>query len=144
VRDVPLIAVSAFTGKGIDQLMKAAFQARRIWSQRVSTGKLNRWFEDAITENPPPAPGGKRIKLRYITQAKTRPPGFVVKCSHPELLQESYKRYLVNGLRDDFNLPGVPVRLWFRGTADTNPFAGRTKPGRSKLRKHLGKPKPER
>jgi len=120
VRDVPLIAVSAFTGKGIDQLMKAAFQARRIWSQRVSTGKLNRWFEDAITENPPPAPGGKRIKLRYITQAKTRPPSFVIFGTRIDDLPESYRRYLVNGIRRELGFGGVPVRLIIR--APKNPF----------------------
>ena len=120
VRDVPLVAVSAFTGKGIDQLMKAAFQARRIWSQRVSTGKLNRWFEDAITENPPPAPGGKRIKLRYITQAKTRPPSFVIFGTRIDDLPESYRRYLINGIRRELGFGGVPVRLIIR--APKNPY----------------------
>ncbi len=120
VRDVPLIAVSAFTGKGIDQLMKAAFKARRIWSQRVSTGKLNRWFEDAISENPPPAPGGKRIKLRYITQAKTRPPSFVIFGTRVDDLPESYRRYLVNGIRRELGFGGVPVRLIIR--APKNPY----------------------
>ena len=120
VRDVPLIAVSAFTGKGIDQMMKAAFNTRRIWSQRVSTGKLNRWFEDAIEENPPPAPGGKRIKLRYITQAKTRPPSFVIFGTRIDALPESYRRYLVNGIRRELGFGGVPVRLIIR--APKNPY----------------------
>ena len=120
VRDVPLIAVSAFTGKGIDQLIKAAFEVRRIWSQRVSTGKLNRWFEDAITENPPPAPGGKRIKLRYITQAKTRPPSFVIFGTRVDDLPESYRRYLINGIRRELGFGGVPVRLIIR--APKNPY----------------------
>jgi GTP-binding protein len=75
---VPLLAVSARTGKGLDQLLAAAFEIRETWSKRVSTGQLNRWFEEAVEKNPPPAPGGKRIKLRYITQVNTRPPSFVV------------------------------------------------------------------
>ncbi|MEW4468069.1 ribosome biogenesis GTPase Der [Parasphingorhabdus sp. JC815] len=120
VRDVPLIAVSAFTGKGIDQLMKAAFNTRRVWSQRVATGKLNRWFEDAIEDNPPPAPGGKRIKLRYITQAKTRPPSFVIFGTRVDDLPESYRRYLINGIRRQLGFGGVPVRLIIR--SPKNPF----------------------
>lgn len=120
IRDVPLIAVSAFTGKGIDQLLQAAFKTRRIWSQRVSTGTLNRWFEDAIEDNPPPAPGGKRIKLRYITQAKTRPPSFVIFGTRVDDLPESYRRYLINGIRHKLGFGGVPVRLIIR--APKNPY----------------------
>lgn len=120
VRDVPLITISAFTGKGIDQLMKAVFNSRRVWSQRVSTGKLNRWFEDAIEANPPPAPGGKRIKLRYITQAKTRPPSFVIFGTRVDQLPESYRRYLINGIRRELGFGGVPVRLIIR--APDNPY----------------------
>ncbi len=120
VRGVPLIAVSAFTGKGIDQLMRAAFAIRKTWSQRVPTGKLNRWFEDAVAENPPPAPGGKRVKLRYITQAKTRPPSFVIFGTRIDELPESYRRYLVNGIRRELGFGGVPVRLIIR--APKNPF----------------------
>ncbi len=120
VRDVPMIAVSAFTGKGIDQLMKAAFNTRRIWSQRVPTGQLNRWFEDAIDDNPPPAPGGKRIKLRYITQAKTRPPSFVIFGTRVDDLPESYRRYLTNGIRKKLGFGGVPIRLIIR--SPKNPY----------------------
>ncbi len=120
VRDVPLIAVSAFTGNGINQVMKAAFDVRKIWSQRVPTGKLNRWFEDAMDDNPPPAPGGKRIKLRYITQAKTRPPSFVIFGTRVDALPESYRRYLVNGIRRKLGFGGVPVRLIIR--APKNPY----------------------
>lgn len=120
VRDVPLIAVSAFTGKGIDQLVSAAFQVRKTWSQRVPTGKLNRWFEDAIEDNPPPAPGGKRIKLRYITQAKTRPPSFVIFGTRVDDLPESYRRYLINGIRKNLGFGGVPVRLIIR--SPKNPY----------------------
>lgn len=120
VRDVPLIAISAFTGKGINELMKAAFNTRRIWSQRVATGKLNRWFEDAIEDNPPPAPGGKRIKLRYITQAKTRPPSFVIFGTRVDDLPESYRRYLTNGIRKKLGFGGVPIRLIIR--SPKNPY----------------------
>ncbi len=121
VRGVPLIAVSARTGKGLDQLLGAAFELRETWSKRVATGALNRWFDDALGANPPPAPGGKRIKLRYITQAKTRPPGFVVFGTRLELLPESYRRYLVNGIRRELGFDAVPIRLTLRSAK--NPFA---------------------
>jgi GTP-binding protein len=120
VRGVPLIAVSARTGKGIDQLLSAAFEVRDIWSRRVSTGELNRWFERAVENNPPPAPGGKRIKLRYITQVNTRPPSFVLFGTRVDELPESYKRYLVNGIRKELGFGAVPVRLHAR--APKNPF----------------------
>ena len=84
---------------------------RETWSQRVSTGALNRWFEEAIEKNPPPAPGGKRIKLRYITQVGTRPPTFVLFGTRTDQLPESYRRYLVNGMRKDLGFGAVPVRL---------------------------------
>ena len=121
IRGVPLLAVSARTGKGLDDLLAAAFTVREAWSQRVPTGLLNRWFEDALTANPPPAPGGKRIKLRYITQAKTRPPGFVLFGTRLDLLPESYQRYLVNGIRRELGFGSVPVRLTLRSAK--NPFA---------------------
>jgi GTP-binding protein len=117
---VPLLAVSAATGKGLDQLLAAAFEIRDIWSKRVSTGQLNRWFEDALEKNPPPSPGGKRIKLRYITQVNTRPPSFVVFGNRTDEVPESYRRYLVNGLRKEMNFGGVPIRLATRGRG--NPF----------------------
>jgi GTP-binding protein len=117
---VPLLTVSAVTGKGIDQLLKAAFDIRDVWSSRVSTGQLNRWFEEAIDKNPPPSPGGKRIKLRYITQVNTRPPAFVVFGSRTELLAESYRRYLMNGMRRELGFGAVPIRLEWRGSK--NPF----------------------
>jgi GTPase len=120
VRGVPLITVSAMTGKGIDHLLQAAFDVRAAWSQRVSTGALNRWFETAVERNPPPAPGGRRIKLRYITQIKTRPPSFVVFGNRVEELPESYRRYLVNGVRADLGFGAVPVRLTLRG--GKNPY----------------------
>jgi GTP-binding protein len=95
------------------------------------------WLAEMTVAHPPPAPAGRRIKLRYMTQVKTRPPGFVIMCSHPESLPEAYKRYLINGLRDAFDLQGTPVRLFLRSQNDKNPFKGRSKPGPSKLRKHL-------
>jgi GTP-binding protein len=119
-RGVPLLTVSGQTGKGLDALLGAAFEIRETWSQRVATGALNRWFEQAVEKNPPPAPGGKRIKLRYITQVTTRPPTFVVFGNRTEQLPESYRRYLVNGLRKDLGFGAVPVRLSFRG--GRNPF----------------------
>ncbi|MGE5562546.1 MAG: ribosome biogenesis GTPase Der [Bacillota bacterium] len=120
LRDVPLLTVSAKTGKGIDMILKVAFELREAWSKRVPTGELNRWFESAIDANPPPAPKGQRIKLRYITQVKTRPPSFVVFGNRLEELPESYRRYLLNAMRRDLELGPVPLRLDFRGRS--NPF----------------------
>jgi GTPase len=120
LRDVPVLTVSAKTGKGVDTILKVAFELREAWSRRVSTGELNRWFETAVDANPPPAPKGQRIKLRYITQVKSRPPTFVVFGNRTEELPESYRRYLVNSLRRDLKLGPVPMRLDFRGRA--NPF----------------------
>jgi GTP-binding protein len=124
-RGIPLLTVSGKTGKGIDTLLKVAFETREIWSKRVSTGQLNRWFEAAVERNPPPAVAGRRLKIRYITQAKTRPPGFVLSCSRPDAIPQSYVRYLVNNLRDTFDMPGVPIRMMLR--ASDNPFAGKAK-----------------
>ena len=120
VKGVPLLAVSAVTGKGLDDMVRAAFELRDAWSMRVSTGKLNRWFDRALAANPPPAPGGRRIKLRYITQAKTRPPGFVLFGTRLDQLPESYQRYLVNGIRRELGFAAVPVRLTLR--SPKNPF----------------------
>ena len=120
LRDVPLLTVSAKTGKGIDAILKVAFELREAWSKRVPTGELNRWFESAVDANPPPAPKGQRIKLRYITQVKTRPPSFVVFGNRLEELPESYRRYLLNAMRRDLQLGPVPLRLDFRGRG--NPF----------------------
>ncbi|OJU15363.1 MULTISPECIES: ribosome biogenesis GTPase Der [unclassified Sphingomonas] len=120
VKGVPLLTVSGATGKGIDQLIAAAFETRAAWSRRVPTGELNRWFERAIEANPPPAPGGKRIKMRYVTQIKTRPPSFVIFGTRVDQLPASYERYLMNGLRRDLGFGAVPVRLTLR--APRNPF----------------------
>ncbi|WP_300973770.1 ribosome biogenesis GTPase Der [Sphingomonas sp. LHG3406-1] len=120
LKGVPVLTVSAVTGKGIDQLIQAAFTLREGWNRRVPTGELNRWFEAAVEQNPPPAPGGKRIKLRYITQIKTRPPTFVAFGTRVDQLPESYRRYLLNSLRKEFGLGAVPLRLTLR--APKNPF----------------------
>lgn len=121
VRGVPIMTVSGATGKGLDDLIRVAFETRTAWSQRVSTGILNRWFERALEANPPPAPGGKRIKLRYITQNKTRPPTFVLFGTRLDDLPESYRRYLVNGIRKELGFGAVPVRLTLRSAK--NPYA---------------------
>ncbi len=120
LKDVALLTVSGKTGKGIDTILQVAFELREAWSRRVTTGELNRWFEAAIEANPPPAPKGQRIKLRYITQVSSRPPTFVVFGNRTEELPESYRRYLVDALRRDLKLGAVPIRLNFRGRA--NPF----------------------
>ena len=137
LRGAPLVTVSAKTGKGLDRLHAAIMRAYDVWNRRVPTAALNRWLIGMLEQHPPPAPQGKRIKLRYMTQAKTRPPGFVVMCSHPDKIPASYTRYLVNGLREDFDMPGTPIRLYMRGQADKNPYKGRKKAAPSKLRKHL-------
>jgi len=121
VRGLPLMSVSARTGKGLNAMIAAAFKLRASWSKRVPTAALNRWFDDALSANPPPAPGGKRIKLRYITQAKTRPPGFVLFGTRLDDLPMSYQRYLINGIRRELGFDAVPVRLTLR--MPKNPFA---------------------
>ncbi|KEJ90099.1 ribosome biogenesis GTPase Der [Sulfitobacter donghicola] len=136
LRGAPLITVSAKTGRGLDRLHQAIMRAYEVWNRRVTTAQLNRWLSGMMEAHPPPAPQGKRIKMRYMTQAKTRPPGFVVMCSHPDKVPDSYSRYLVNGLRLDFDMPGTPIRLWMRGQSDANPYKGRKKNAPSKLRKH--------
>ena len=120
VKGVPLLTVSGATGKGIDTLIQVAFETRTAWSQRVSTGVLNRWFERALEANPPPAPGGRRIKLRFITQNKTRPPTFVLFGTRLDELPESYNRYLINGIRRELGFGAVPVRLHLRN--QKNPY----------------------
>ena len=139
LRGAPLITVSAKTGRGLDRLQEAVMRAHEVWNRRINTSHLNRWLSGMVEAHPPPAPGGRRIKLRYMTQAKTRPPGFVVMCSYPDKIAESYSRYLVNGLREDFDMPGTPIRLWMRGQGDQNPYKNKKKSTPSRLRKHLGK-----
>ncbi|UVO54492.1 ribosome biogenesis GTPase Der [Sphingomonas sp. SUN039] len=128
VRGVPLLTLSALSGKGLHLLIKVAFETRAAWSRRVSTGRLNRWFERALEANPPPAPGGRRIKLRYATQIKSRPPSFVIFGTRVDELPESYRRYLVNGLRRELDFGAVPIRLTFR--APKNPFSDGKSTGR--------------
>ena len=125
VRGVQAVTVSAETGRGLDRLMEAVVRTHEVWNRRISTGRLNRWLEEAVAQHPPPAVAGRRLKLKYMTQVKTRPPGFVLSCSRPDAVPESYLRYLVNGLREAFDLPGVPVRVAVR--ASDNPYAGRAR-----------------
>lgn len=137
LRGAPLVTVSAKTGRGLDRLRTAVEKAHDVWNRRITTAQLNRWLVGMLEQHPPPAPGGRRIKLRYMTQAKTRPPGFVVMCSHPDKLPESYTRYLINGLRDDFGMPGTPIRLHMRSQSAKNPYKAKKKAGPSSLRKHI-------
>jgi GTP-binding protein len=125
VRGVPIVAVSGLMGEGIDRLMGAIEQAYSVWNKRVPTASLNRWFEQAVDANPPPAVSGRRLKLNYMTQTKARPPSFVVFCSRADAVPQSYLRYLVNSLREFFDLPGTPVRITLREKA--NPFAHKRK-----------------
>ena len=139
LRGAPLVTVSAKTGRGLDRLRVAVEKAHDVWNRRVPTARLNQWLSEMVEAHPPPAPGGRRIRLRYMTQAKTRPPGFVVMCSHPDKVPASYTRYLVNGLRESFDMPGTPIRLWMRSQSDDNPFKDKKKSTPSRLRKHLDK-----
>jgi GTP-binding protein len=125
VKGAPVVAVSGLMGEGIDRLMTAIQDAYAIWNRRISTAALNRWFEQAVSVNPPPAVSGRRLKLNYATQAKSRPPSFVVFCSRADAVPESYLRYLVNSLREAFELPGTPIRITLREKA--NPFAHKRK-----------------
>jgi GTP-binding protein len=125
VRGVQAVPVSAETGRGLDKLMDAVLKTHKVWNSRVSTGRLNRWLEGVLQNHPPPAVAGRRLKLKYMTQAKTRPPGFVLSCTRPEEVPQSYIRYLTNSLRESFDMPGVPIRISL--SASENPFAGRAR-----------------
>ena len=125
VSGAPIVAVSGMTGDGIDRLMQAIVQAYAVWNKRVSTSALNRWFEQAIAASPPPAVSGRRLKLNYITQTKARPPSFVLFCSRADAIPQSYLRYLTNSMRENFDLPGTPIRITLREKA--NPFAHKRK-----------------
>jgi GTP-binding protein len=125
VAGVPIVAVSGLMGEGIDRLMEAIVGAYAVWNRRVSTSALNRWFEQAVDANPPPAVSGRRLKLNYITQTKARPPSFVLFCSRADAVPQSYLRYLINSMREAFELPGTPVRITLREKA--NPFAHKRK-----------------
>ncbi|MFO1169725.1 MAG: ribosome biogenesis GTPase Der [Hyphomicrobiaceae bacterium] len=120
LKDVSVVPLSAMSGRGLDKLLKAVFATYRTWNKRLPTAKLNRWLEGAIDRHTPPAVQGRRIKLRYMTQPNARPPTFIAFCSAPDALPKSYVRYLVNSLRETFDLPGVPIRLHLRKGA--NPY----------------------
>jgi GTP-binding protein len=120
IRGVPVVTISAKQERGVDKMMKAVFEAVDRWSARITTSQLNRWLESAVSKNPPPAPSGRRIKIRYATQASSRPPTFAVFGNQMSKMPESYKRYLMNTLRKDFDLAGVPIRFSLRG--GKNPF----------------------
>lgn len=119
---VPTVTISALKGEGLDKLMRAVFKVYDRWNSRIPTSPLNQWFADMIDNYPPPLGKNKRrIKLRYITQAKSRPPSFYIFSSNPEGLPESYLRYLTNNLRETFDLGGIPIRVTVRKTG--NPYA---------------------
>jgi len=121
MKGIPVVTLSAATGVGVDKLLPAVRKIHDVWNTRVPTGELNRWFEAALERHAAPLVDGRRLKLRYITQAKARPPTFIVFGTRSEQTPEDYRRYLSNGLRESFDLPGTPLRLQFRGTK--NPYA---------------------
>jgi GTP-binding protein len=123
VKGVPVVVVSGLTGEGLDQLMRAVVQSHAVWNRRIGTGELNRWLPAVTSAHPPPAVSGRRIRLNYITQPKTRPPTFVLFGTRSDAVPDAYRRYLVNTLRDSFDLPGTPIRLTLR--EKENPFASR-------------------
>ncbi|MFD0986920.1 ribosome biogenesis GTPase Der [Methyloligella solikamskensis] len=124
-KGVPLLPISGLKSKGLDALMAGVFEMARLWNKRLPTAKLNDWLIDMVEAHPPPHVGGRRLKLRYMTQVNARPPTFVAFCSKPKDLPESYIRYLVNGLREDFKMPGVPIRFNLR--KGENPYAGKAR-----------------
>ncbi|MFC3628424.1 ribosome biogenesis GTPase Der [Paracoccus angustae] len=145
LKGAPLVTVSARTGKGLDRLHAAILKAHEVWNRRISTARLNQWLGAMTESHPPPAPGGRRIRLRYMTQVKTRPPAFIVKATHTDKLPDSYQRYLVNGLRQDFDMPGTPIRLFFRDQGGDNPFKDKAKKINQSgaLSKHKNRQKPK-
>ncbi len=120
-RGVPLIMVSALDGSNLGKLMAAVFTVEERWNRRLATGALNRWLEGMIERHPPPIAKGRRLRLRYMTQVNTRPPSFALFVSRPVELPGAYRRYLTNGLRDAFDLDGVPIRMMMR--KGKNPYA---------------------
>ena len=125
VKGLPIVAVSGLTGQGLDRLMRAVVHAHAVWNRRIPTNALNRWLADALASHPPPAVAGRRLKLNYLTQAKTRPPTFVLFCTRADAVPDDYRRYLVNGLREAFDLPGTPIRLILR--EKENPYADKSR-----------------
>ncbi len=129
LKGVPVVAVSGLTGFGLDRLMRSVVDIHAVWNRRAPTNALNRWLADALAAHPPPAVAGRRLKLNYITQPKARPPSFVLFCTRADAVPDAYRRYLVNGLREAFDLPGTPIRLTLREKA--NPYAKRSRTRRS-------------
>jgi GTP-binding protein len=125
VRGIRAVPIAGMTGEGLNRLMQAVGETHRVWNRRISTARLNRWLEAVQTQHPPPAVAGRRLRLKYMTPIKARPPGFVISCTRPEALPTSYTRYLVNGLRSGFDLPGVPIRISYR--KGENPYAPKKK-----------------
>ncbi|MEH7877947.1 ribosome biogenesis GTPase Der [Rhizobium laguerreae] len=122
-RGIRAVPISGQTGWGLDKLMQAIIDTDKVWNKRISTARLNRWLETQQIQHPPPAVSGRRIKLKYMTQVKARPPAFMISCTRSDALPESYTRYLINGLRADFDMPSVPIRIHFR--SPDNPFEGK-------------------
>ena len=122
-RGIRAVPISGQTGWGLDKLMQAIIDTDKVWNKRISTARLNRWLETQQIQHPPPAVSGRRIKLKYMTQVKARPPAFMISCTRSDALPESYTRYLINGLRADFDMPSVPIRIHFR--SPENPFEGK-------------------
>ena len=121
VRGVPLVTISGLQGRNIDRLMGAIFKIEKAWNTHISTAKLNRWLGGAVEKHPPPAVSGRRLKLRYMTQAKMRPPSFIIFASRSDAMPTSYLRYLMNSMRETFEMPGTPIRMWLR--SGKNPYA---------------------
>lgn len=124
-RGIRAVPMSGQSGYGLDRLMQNIIDTDKIWNRRVSTAKLNKWLDAQVTQHPPPAVSGRRLRLKYMTQVKARPPAFMISCTRPEAIPESYTRYLVNNLRKDFDMPGVPIRVHYRGS--DNPFESKKK-----------------
>ena len=122
LRGVTMVTISALTGYGLEKLNLSIREAYRTWNRRLTTGVLNRWLEHVVIRHPPPLVRGRRIRLRYITQIKARPPSFVIMCSRPRYLNAGYRRYLVNSMREEFELYGTPIRLYFRSNRENNPY----------------------
>ena len=125
LRGVPIVPISALYGQGLDRLMTACDEIYKIWTKRISTARLNRWLEPMLEAHPPPLTKGRRLRIRYITQIRTRPPTFALFASRPSDLPTSYLRYLITGLRQDFGLAGIPIRMIPR--KNTNPYAPKTR-----------------
>ncbi|MCF1466647.1 ribosome biogenesis GTPase Der [Agrobacterium vitis] len=124
-RGIRAVPMAGQTGYGLEKLMQSIIDTDMVWNKRISTAKLNRWLDSVQTQHPPPAVSGRRLKLKYMTQVKARPPAFMISCTRPDSVPESYIRYLTNGLRADFNMPGVPIRIHLK--ASENPFENKRK-----------------